>query len=84
MAWYQIGEDARCKGRPQGRGKRRCRVLLVVGAWFWLEGDKPLCPTCALSATVNEDATLDDLETRRAHLVKLAGRQSVEFELNYI
>jgi hypothetical protein len=37
-------ENVRCKGRP---ADKRCRTPLLVGSWFWLEGKKPYCETCA-------------------------------------
>lgn len=70
MAWNRIAEIARCKGRPGGAHLKRCKTVLIVGAWFWLEGKHPYCPDCALDATQFADV---NLEPRRRVLKTLRG-----------
>jgi len=70
VSWNVIGENAPCRGRPGGPGKKRCRAPLIVGAWFWLEGKKPFCAACALDPTQFPD---DDLVARGRLLTHLRG-----------
>lgn len=55
MPWHTIGEIARCAGRhrtgkigPNGSPRsKRCPVILVIGAQFYLHESKPYCEACA-------------------------------------
>lgn len=79
MSWERIAESRRCEARPGqvpgGEKKKRCKAPIPIGAWFWLNGKRPLCIGCALDPTVRPGA---DLEASRRELEHRLGRPLVE------
>ena len=71
MSWRAIGENKRCDGKPNGR---RCKTILIVGAWFWLEGKKAYCATCATSPHVFDEMPRAELTKRRTLYLHITRR----------
>lgn len=71
MSWHPIAETKRCEGKQFGR---RCKTILRVGEWFWLEGKKAFCATCATSSHVCNKTPSTELTKRRAQLLHISGQ----------
>lgn len=71
MSWQAIGETKRCEGKQFGR---RCKTVLWIGEWFWLEGKKAFCATCATSSHVFDKTPPAELTKRRAHYLHVTGQ----------
>ena len=68
--WAVTAERFRCRGKlgEGAKGSIRCRTIVFAGQWFWVNGQRPLCPACAVDAEQHPTMTDDELEARRDRL----------------